>query len=153
MGCDIHIYAEKKGDDGKYHNLPGDLEFNANYGVFGFLAGVRNYSAVTPISEPRGIPDDASETVKEEFIDWEGDAHSESWLAVSELTEFDYGQLMEDRRVMKQIGINTWSGQETCEPGHGFMMTYRDFLGLEFFKLLAALQAYDADRIVFWFDS
>ena len=35
-----------------------------SYGMYGFLAGVRNYSAVQPISEPRGFPEDANSTIQ-----------------------------------------------------------------------------------------
>ena len=54
MGCDIHSYAERKTSKG-YEIIDGlhPLDWRS-YGLFGFLAGVRNYSAVTPIVPRRG---------------------------------------------------------------------------------------------------
>jgi hypothetical protein len=153
MGCDIHIFAEKKGDDGKYYALefiPFDWR---SYGMFGFLAGVRNYSDVTPISGPRGMPADASDKALKGYDSLGSDGHSHSWLTVYELTSFDYDATMEDRRVTRQTGPNSWSGGCTCEPGEGKQMTWREFLGEGFFADLEKLQDLGADRIVFWFDN
>jgi hypothetical protein len=70
--------------------------------MFGFLANVRNYSAVPPIAEQRGFPDDASEGAKAEYDDGFG-YHSPSWLMVNELLAFNYDALMENRRVTRQL--------------------------------------------------
>jgi hypothetical protein len=145
MGCDIHSYAEKKNDCGGYEMLdfrPFDWR---SYGMFGFLADVRNYSAVTPLSAPRGMLSEVSADVLEQY-DY-GDGHSHSWLSVQELAAFDYDAQMEDRRVM-----NNGNGGCTCEPGEGETMTYRVFLGQQFFDDLKTLQEMGADRVVFWFD-
>ena len=65
MGCDIHYHAEKReGDawvkvtrqfekDPKYDWEIDPLD-NRSSGTFAFLADVRNYSGVTPISAPAG---------------------------------------------------------------------------------------------------
>lgn len=148
MGCDIHIHAEKKTESG-YEIIDQIKPFdNRSYGTFGFLAGVRNYSDVTPISQPRGIPDDVSPPVKHEHDGGEGDAHSASWLSVEELSNFDYDQLMEDRRVMRNN-----NGGCTCDAGEGQSMSYREFLGEGFFKDIEILKESEATRIVFWFDN
>lgn len=139
MGCDIHSHAERQ-VGGKWEAIPDLRPFDwRSYGMYGFLAGVRNYSAVTPLATPRGLPKDA--VVEDEG--WLGD-HSHSWLSVEELTAFDYDQPMEDRRVTRQI---------TAEPGGGEMTTYREFLGPAFFADLEKLKAAGAERIVFGFDS
>lgn len=159
MGCDIHSYAERKVGD-KYEIITGETFCDGRepfswraYGVFGFLANVRNYSDVTPIAERRGWPADASEGANEVYEEWAGDAHSASWLAVAELASFDYDQPMEDRRVSRQISENLWSGAETAEAGGGRMTTFRDFLGAGFFHDLKTLQDIGADRILFFFDN
>lgn len=103
MGCDIHMYVEKKHKgkwinidywklDDYYENKPGDYKFeivemygDRNYRLFAVLADVRNYSNNKPISEPKGFPDDASWIVKEEYERWIGDGHSHSYLTLSEL--------------------------------------------------------------------
>lgn len=153
MGCDIHIWAERKTTAG-YEAIDG-VKFAEglqpfdwrSYAMYGFLAGVRNYSAVPPIAEPRGVPADASDEVLDDFEGWDVDAHSSSWLSVEELAAFDYGAMMEDRRVM----ING-NGGCTAEPGSGEMMTYREFLGDKFMADIERLRECGADRIVFWFD-
>lgn len=149
MGCDIHTVAQRRTIDGwkTLDFAPFDWR---SYGMFGFLADVRNYSAVMPISEPRGLPDDF-----ERIDEYEPDVgdHSHSWLSVAELLDFDYDQLMEDRRITVQTGPNSWNGGTTSEPGGGEITTYRKFLGKEFFDDLAKLKELGADRIVFGFDS
>ena len=114
--------------------------------MFGFLAGVRNYSGITPISEQRGIPSNTGS------IDGLGE-HSFSWLWIDELLNFDYDQEMEDRRVTVQIKPNVWDSGHTCEPGQGRKTTYRDFLGSGFFADLVKLRELGAERVVFGFDS
>lgn len=148
MGCDIHSYAERKVATG-HEAIHGITPFDSrNYGTFGFLANVRNYSEVTPIAPRRGFPDDASPEAAADYEFWGGDAHSPSWLTIKELSEFNYDAEMEDRRCTR--GNN---GGSTCEPGAGRKMTYREFFGEWFFKDLKALQDTGADRIVFWFDN
>lgn len=159
MGCDIHIYTERKSADGyervndaKFIEGPDPFDWRA-YGMFGFLAGVRNYSEVTPIAEPRGVPVDMSAEAAGEYEVLAGYAHSASWLAVSELVAFDYDRLMEDRRVTVRRPSGVIDGGATAEPGGGQEMTYREFLGPDFFEDLKTLSEIGADRVVFWFDS
>lgn len=159
MGCDIHIWAERKTDEG-YETIKG-VQFAEgaapfdwrSYGMYGFLADVRNYSGVPPIADRRGFPDDASGIITGDYDDWSGDAHSASWLTVAELAAFDYEQPVEDRRVSVQLSANMWSGAGTADPGAGEMMTWRDFLGDQFFADLKTLKDCGADRVVFWFDN
>ena len=150
MGCDIHSRAEKR-ENGKWTVIPGLAPFDwRSYGMYGFLANVRNYSAVPPISEPRGLPDDAPP--EDEDNGWLGD-HSYSWLSLDELNAFDYDAQVEDRRYTRQEGPNYWNGAATAEPGQGKMMTWREFLGEAFFDDLKKLKDAGAERIVFGFDS
>jgi len=136
MGCDIHCYPERLGEaDGWEPVLGLDPFEDRNYSRFAFLAGVRNYSSARPISVPRGIPANISPEVKRIFLQWGDDAHSASWLLLSELLEFDYGQTFEDLRD---------GGQKK---------TYREFLGCGFFQDLETLRLRGAERIVFWFDN
>lgn len=148
MGCDIHTQAERKvnGNWEEVDVVPFDWR---SYSMFAFLVGVRNYSAITPISPPRGLPADAIET---EYGAHGGD-HSFSWLTLHELLSFNYDQPLEDRRYTRQEGPNFFNGAATAEPGEGTMTTYREFLGEAFFEDLEKLKAADAERIVFGFDS
>ena len=156
MGCDIHIMGEKRDGDGWrncYSTAIDEIE-QRSYNIFGFLANVRNYSDVEPISQPRGFPEDASYGVKEEFVNrWGGDGHTPSWLTVDELLAFDYDKMTEDRRCTKQIAPNIWTGGDTCEPGDGRALTYREFLGEQFYGRIEQLKRDGVERIVFWFDN
>jgi hypothetical protein len=153
MGCDIHAYAEKRDESGKWVMVKRDVFDFRSYGTFAFLAGVRNYSAVTPIAPPRGFPTTACVEVAGCFESWGCGAHTPSWLTIKELSEFDYSAQMEDRRYTKQTGPNSWTGAATCEPGQGERMTWGEFLGSDFTGEVEELARLGAERVVFWFDN
>lgn len=146
MGTDIHSWAiDKHGrvinsagvwEDSKqvspdYGIDDGEPFGQRNYSVFAFLAGVRNYSEITPISKMRGYPSDM--TVDEDDL-WYRHGHSESWLSIEELNKHDYDRLIVDER---------YGGRTTV---------LRDYLGVAFFHDLVELNRIDADRVVFCFD-
>ncbi len=61
-----HCYAEKKEGAG-WTSISGLHPFDwRSYGMYGFLADVRNWSVVPPIAAQRGFPSDASLEVREE---------------------------------------------------------------------------------------
>lgn len=152
MGCDIHCQAERR-IDGEWAAIPGPMPLDCrSYRLFGFLAGVRNYSAVPPISEARGLPPDVDYDEDRDGERWLGE-HSFSWLSLDELTAFDYEQVIEDRRVTRQQPNGVISGGETGRPGEGVKLTYREFLGGWYFEELRKLEEVGAERIVFGFDS
>lgn len=152
MGCDIHSHAEKQ-DGGRWVDLDVEAFEDRDYGFFGWLAGVRNYSDMAPIAADRGFPADASAEAAKHYDDWSGDAHSASWVSVAELLAVDYDQPVEDRRTTKQLGPNFWTGGATCATGEGKTQTLREFLGPGFFAVLKRLQDAEAGRVVFWFDN
>lgn len=152
MGCDIHSHAEKQ-DGGRWVGLDVEAFEDRDYGLFGWLANVRNYSDMTPIAADRGFPADASAEAAKHYDNWNGDAHSASWVSVAELLAVDYDQPVEDRRTTKQLGPNSWTGGATCAPGEGKTQTLREFLGPGFFVVLKRLQDAEAGRVVFWFDN
>lgn len=117
-----------------------------DYGLFGFLADVRNYSMVPTIAEPRGLPDDVSEEIRQE---WDDDSdiggNNASWLSLTELLAFDYDQEFEERS----------DGHGTLPEGRGVRTTVRKLLGDWYFERLALLGGLGAPedvRLVFWFD-
>lgn len=156
MGCDIHTVAQKRVDnawvdvEGAFAEGPAPFEWRT-YGMFGFLADVRNYSAVPPIAPRRGLPDDFGRS-GDDLLYWQA-LHSHSWLSVQELAAFDYDQPVEDRRVTGMLRNGVTSGACTAPIGDGQTMTWREFLGQEFLSDLAELQRIGAERIVFAFDS
>lgn len=120
MGCDIHMYVEYKKDlpikysqereekwvSGDYFKFnpykdiwDEEEEFSVihlykgrNYGLFSTLAGVRDYTnTITPVSEPKGIPEDCCDYVKNENESWSGDGHTHSWLTLKEIRDYQSG--------------------------------------------------------------
>lgn len=151
MGCDIHAYSERRTPDG-YELVSAVFDWRS-YGAFAFLAGVRNYSAVPAISSPRGLPADVSQEVRERFDDWGTDAHTPSWLSVSELAAWNYSGEVEDRRYTRQEAPGLFNGGATADVGAGTKTTWRDFLGDKFLEDICKMQDAGADRVVFWFDN
>jgi hypothetical protein len=117
MGCDIHLYVEKRNTEGKWESVdtwekeeddevlrvPYGKSFYdcRNYDLFAILADVRNgrgFAGVklgdgfNPIADPRGLPDDVSENVKALSDSWDCDGHSHSHFTVAELIAFDWTQ-------------------------------------------------------------
>jgi len=116
MGCDIHMFSERKpqrpamDEDkevwencdlftmNKYFerdNEEGESQFNVvevcggrNYDLFGVLANVRNERDNNFICEPKGIPSDCCAYIMEQQEYWGGDGHSHSWLTLAELKEY-----------------------------------------------------------------
>lgn len=162
MGCDIHSYLEIRKDDHWRHATgdvlskpdqwsgPGEVFPLRSYGLFGFLADVRNYSHAPVIAEPRGLPIGDADGLRAKYGDGM-DRHSASWLTVAELLAYDYDQMFWDRRVTR--GNN---GPALAEEGEGRHLSLRDFLGEWYFRRLnevAALGTPEDVRVVFWFDN
>ncbi|KKM74917.1 hypothetical protein LCGC14_1395480 [marine sediment metagenome] len=114
MGCDIHLYIEKKkkgkwvmaqgvvaDEDGNLNVPYPDLKYTGrNYELFGFLAGVRNPE--NQYFETKGFPKNASKEVKNIFKSWGRDAHTPSYLTLAELKEVDWKDRMIKVSGMKQ---------------------------------------------------
>lgn len=107
MGCDIHVFLEKKDGDkwlavqgpnpyyGKWDGeseltLEGWLFDGRNYNLFSILADVRNNCGAVPISMPRGVPEDASMEITKESECIGCDGHTHSWYTLKELLEFNW---------------------------------------------------------------
>ncbi len=146
MGTDITIEAQRR-EDGEWVRVSGSFSQGPDpfdwrsYGLFAFLAGIRNYSAITPIAAARGAPCDLT---SDEY--WQN-RDSVSWLTFEELALYDYDQIIEDRRSRGN------DGSKTVEPGAGVRPSLRDFLGQAYFDDLKELARIGAERIVFAFDS
>ena len=174
MGCDIHSFAEKINKQTNKWEKVGDAftldNYDKNrtgkdkgqhpfdwrsYSMFAFLANVRNYDHCVPISDPKGLPNDISDEVKEEYGEgW--DYHSASFLTAKELLDFDYDKTFWNRRITKQISPNHWNGASLAEEGEGKIISYRENLGESFFIHLEDLKQLgnpEDVRIVFWFDN
>jgi hypothetical protein len=133
MGTDIHIAAEHF-IDGKWHLAYVDLPEYRNYWAFAVLADVRNGygfagiskgDPVTPISLPRGLPDDLSQELRappdtddEDYSSkriWLGN-HSFSWVTLKELLDYDLDAPMTLRGMVSPESARKY--RETGEPPH-----------------------------------
>jgi|APAga8741244001_1050109.scaffolds.fasta_scaffold26540_2 hypothetical protein len=144
MGCDIHMYVEKKVKNewkvvkgpnsyyGKYEWEKDKMRFDwiyngRNYDLFAFLADVRNYKGkIKPLALPKELPEDKSEFVAQIAEGWQWDGHSYSHFTLKELKE----SKPKDDEVREVITVIT--------------------------KLLQDVQEEDSEediRIVFWFDN
>ena len=111
MGCDIHLYREKKiggqwvtadspwldpYDEG-WFDVPSERRFNRrDYYLFGFLVdGVRGEYEIA--YKGRGLPFDVCQEVRECSIGWGVDGHSHSHLYLSELK--DAWKFLEDKTI------------------------------------------------------
>lgn len=174
MGCDIHIWVEIKKEDkwevntkevftisefdkGWHKKEKREVPFDwRSYGMYGFLADVRNYSMVPTIEGIDEIPEDASQEVLESYEAWEMDAHSIKTVNSKTLTEFDYTQTFNDRRVTKQVGKNSWSGGVTGTEEEGTTYQFVQFLGELFMQNVEELKELEKEgevRLIFWFDN
>ena len=146
MGCDIHIYVERRGNK-KWHSCDyfvPNINYNGtnseysrvetcgdrNYSLFATLANVRNYGNTDFICEPKGFPDDASEYVKHEYESDDSWAHSCSYLTLQELINFQRekhplkhrGMISpEAQRLLDENGVlpDSWC-QGTNQVGYEF---------------------------------
>jgi len=152
MGCDIHIYVEKKVSPTESHWRPMDWKDEPRiYGAFAFLAGVRNYAGIEPLNEPRGIPNDCPTDLREELTNI--DYHSHSWFTLAELNAVNWDQLVENRRETREIVPGLISGVCTAQPGQGKMVPLRTIVGEEYIALFKRLASEDFDRVIFAFDN
>ena len=86
MGCDIHVRIEvrkKEETDWKELTFKNNIDDGGieilnyrNYDVFAHLVGVTNFNNVVPALEINGIPDDVSESVKNNYEHWKDYAYS-----------------------------------------------------------------------------
>lgn len=177
MGCDIHIVVEVRrnqewqcvtedifplddDDQRHYQRTHGSVCFpTRSYRVFGFLADVRNYSAIPPLSPPKGVPADLSRSVRQTATRYDSGCHSASWLTLAELLTPDYDADVWNRRYTRQQGPNFFNGAATAELHETHLGTrepLRAFLGAEFMTHLDVLKTLGAPpdvRVVFWFDN
>ena len=154
MGCDIHcnlehrrntesdwydidLYKKNKyfGEDDEPEYWKVSLYNRRSYFLFGLLAGVRNYE-VEPISQPRGIPDDVSESIKECYNKWGNDAHTPSWYTLYELKK---AQNTLDEQVLQEL-IDAIELRYIQSENYGYKKTLTE-------------DEEKRIRLVFWFDN
>lgn len=132
MGCDIHLYVERREsaawisadtwekseyDEERVH-VPYEKSFYhaRNYDLFAMLANVRNGSGFAgvdtgdgfvPICDPRGLPDDLSAQLQA-YVDGGAVDHTPSWLTVAELMAYDWTQQTKKRGWVDAVEWARW---------------------------------------------
>lgn len=134
MGCDIHLFTERKRSIDKiekwvnidyfklnpYYGIDKyesqlevvELYGSRNYRLFSILANVRNYHDNKFISLPKGFPEDSSEFVKSEKERWDGDGHSHSYFTLKELKDF-----RKENGLVKYAGVMSPKDAELVDKG------------------------------------
>lgn len=81
-----------------------------HYRLFALMTGtVRNYDRLEGITEdPRGFPEDATGVSRREYLSWEGDAHSASWLSAAEVLAFEAAH-PEHSETLAYLGAEAWA--------------------------------------------
>lgn len=146
MGCDIHLHIEVK-INGKWEHW-GAPSVPRCYPLFNKLAGVRDYDdSITPISKPRGLPDDLS-VPTETAYKWEkADAHDISWIGRDEISLLEEWIRLE---LVKTYGKNEW----LCLEAH-FVYSYccgNGFAGIGYGDSTSYPKSITDVRFIFWFD-
>lgn len=149
MGCDIHTFALRKTET-TWYLVTKDRDLRCewqeteflgwrSYGMFSFLTNgvVRNYSEL-PETKRLTFTQDAfieENLAKAADADY-GGGHTPRILELKTLLEFDYDQIMVDKRA----GDNT-------------VQTYREFLGQCFFDDLEEMKRKGVTHFAFYFDN
>ena len=131
-----------------------------NYGLFGILADVRNYSGFTPIKPWEKWPDDHTRKRRPScFSDELGDGWERgisTWYYAQELLDFDWDTPALNRRNDGHDPPNWGTGPYTAPEGQGEPTTYREEVGESFLAEVAAIRALHPDplgvRILMGFD-
>ena len=102
MGTDLHACLERRGAEGwqlDQHSRISHPMIERDYLLFAIFAGVRNLWDVTPIAQPRGLPDDLSEAAVHDSYQWEI-YHAHSWLTLAEIASYPWSNSL-TARVLK----------------------------------------------------
>lgn len=146
MGCDIHFYVEKRDTETGMWNLVDELVREGegddayvstnyhkafysgrSYNLFSILADVRNgrgFAGVKtgegfqPISDPRGVPEDASDGYKQLVESYGVDGHSHSFHTIRQLLDYDWAQTTGLQGWVNFSGWEDWS-EWAREGGNG----------------------------------
>lgn len=171
MGCDIHLYVEGRKRGTTSWQPYGGRFSERIYGMFAKLADVRNYSGITPISQPRGVPSDVSWSVKNDYCYFVVDEPTEDESCILKGDALEYIQKGwssyfppgdSDGRFITRPDWHSASYVPTDEfevcvhniflkdgVWHGDYTTYRAVLAM-----MRELELCDVEcRAVFWFDN
>jgi len=138
MGCNIHgwleVLAWPDSERIKWQDVH-EIPYTRNYVFYAVLAGVRNYCNVTPISFPKGMPQETGVMSRVEAEEDGPDGHTHSWLTYKELKDYDWLQTPNDEFLL-------------IDEIHTFFKALMHEM-----KFLSGKYGEEGVRIVFWFDN
>ena len=184
MGCDIHCFLEEYDDQTKKWFFPKEyigtwgtgepkaIDFwgERSYWTFAWLGCNYRARSIQPINEPRGLPNDISETLKKLEGYWfpDGDGHNYSHFYFDELLEYFEvpvyfkGKFKQEYLdYLKREGKDLSTDDEWYKGLYGavekiFTKTVEDVVNNDFIDKVKE-KAKDRNpkhlRIVFWFDN
>ena len=141
MGCDIHFHIEVKVNGSWEHY--GSPDINREYNVFAILGNVRGgeHGTFIPVSDHRGIPEDATIITKMCYEDIADDAHGMSYIDRNEF------HILQER-------LNKLNGSD---PSHDLeyhlLHTYLMGNSFEYAEYKSNLYELEDVRFIFWFDN
>ena len=135
MGCDIHLHIEiKMYGEWLHYNHPS---INRWYDLFAKMADVRNGGHIDPITDAKGLPEDATKTTAFDSLHWGVDGHTHSWLSSLEIEDLFRWIEIRQGESWKMFG---WLFGNGLEHFHAY--------GEEGYP-----KGLEDVRFVFWFDS
>jgi hypothetical protein len=176
MGCDIHVYIEKRiGKDSVWtadegHHLEVEFEGSPDervwvhecsaagrdYELFGLLAGVRSYGDEC-LYQPRELPADLSEKVRLAAENWGMDGHSHTYLTLSEFTECVEKSGYKLGANKSSEAFYEWDGRKFSDLPESYttIINYCNkwINDYKVDNILLNTQHEPEVRIVFWFDN
>jgi hypothetical protein len=139
MGCDIHVYLERRWN-GQWVGLTNpthhDNITDRNYTRFTKLAGVRADPGNRTCPQPKGLPGDASLLVQMFHDDWDADAHSASWETLRDFVRI----CLETEHDPAKVFLDP-DDPRGKDPYWYYFGLYIDDINI------------DNYRVVFWFDN
>lgn len=164
MGCDIHCYIEYRKppfvseDSIKWKSFGGRINPGRHYEIFAKLVGVRNYKEITPLSNPRGVPDDAGWHSKNDSLLYisstnpSGEGNCSPENASKWITEGS-SKCVDGNWVTNP----DWHSGSWCDSKEIESVLKDEKYAEQYFAVLAAMKSFEQQgyesRLVFWFDN
>ena len=157
MGCDIHCYIEYKSPNTEgWSDFGGRVNPGRNYDLFGKLAGVRR-SEVTPVVEPRGLPEDISYAASSDAWIYVSSTGSGEGCCTQEQAERWVGWGARYRDPEKMFISNPDWHTHSWLTTDEYAAAIEGSSEPEYAAILAAMRSFEENgfqaRIVFWFDN
>src|SRR5690606_4278241 len=94
-----------------------EAKVKRNYALFAKMANVRNSAEnpIEPISNPKGLPEDATELTKLHSEKYGTDGHSHSWLNAKEISEL-HKWIRDGKNPKEWFGEDSWRWEHENMP-------------------------------------